>query len=237
MPTPPPPAPRPPPQVVIIPRQGMGCFAKGCLTVLIVGFLFFAALLGGAWYFYNSTVANLTSSAPLDVRIEQPSEAQFQAAESTRARLNDAIARNAETTVEFSSADLNALLARDEDFREFRGRARVDIADSMMTIALSVPLDSIPLRKLRKRWFNGTARFGFAYSSGEFEIDLQSLEAGQHRLPRQFLSSYFMDAFNDGLNEAFDDDLRKGNRETEFWSHVKTMSLQGDKLVVTTKAD
>jgi hypothetical protein len=236
MPTPPPPAPRPPPQVVILPRQGMGCFAKGCLTLLIVGFLFVAALLGGAWYFYNTTVANLTSSAPLDVRIEQPSEAQLQAAESIRARLDEAVARNAETTVEFTSADLNALLARDADFEEFRGRVRVDIADSMMTIALSVPLDSIPLRKLKNRWFNGTARFGFTYSSGEFEVDLESLEAGEHRLPRQFLSGTFMDSFNDGLNEAFADDLRKGTWDSEFWSHVKTISLQGDKLVVTTKA-
>ena len=215
----------------------MGCFAKGCLTLLVVGFLFFAALLGGAWYVYNTTVANLTSSAPLDVRIEQPSEAQLQAAESIRARLDEAVARNAETTVEFTSADLNALLVRDEDFREFRGRARVDIADSMMTIALSVPLDSIPLRKLRKRWFNGTARFGFTYSAGEFEVDLDSLEAGEHRLPNQFLlAGPFMDAFNDGLNEAFENDLRNGNRDREFWSRVKTMSLQGDKLVVTTKA-
>ena len=214
----------------------MGCFAKGCLTVLIVGFLFFAALLGGAWYFYSRTVANLTSSAPLDVRIEQPSEAQFQAAESTRTRLDEAVARNAETTVEFTSADLNALLARDADFEEFRGRARVDIADSMMTIALSVPLDSVPMRKLRKRWFNGTARFGFTYSSGEFEVDLESLEAGQHRLPRQFLSSYFMDLFNDVVNEVFEEDLRNGNRDREFWSRVKTISLQGDKLIVTTKA-
>lgn len=214
----------------------MGCFAKGCLTVLIVGFLFFAAVLGGAWYLYHTTVANLTSSGPLDVRIEQPTEAQLQAAETTKARLDEAIARNAETTVEFTSADLNALLAQNEDFREFRGRARVDIADSMMTIALSVPLDSLPLRKLRKRWFNGTARFGLAYSSGEFEVDLKLLEAGEHRLPLQFLSSTFMDAFNDVLNEAFEEDLRNGTRDREFWSRVKTVSLQGDKLVVTTKA-
>ncbi len=173
----------------------------------------------------------------MDVRIEQPTEAQFQAAESTRARLDEAIAFNAETTVEFTSADLNALLARDEDFRELRGRARVDIADSMMTIALSVPLDSVPLPKLRKRWFNGTAHFGFTYSSGEFEVDLESLEAGQNRLPREFLSSEFMTFFNDGLNDAFANDLRNGTWDPEFWSRVKTMSLQGDKLVVTTKAD
>lgn len=215
----------------------MGCFAMGCLTVLIVGFLFLAALLGGTWYFYSKGVANLTSGAPSDVPIEQPSAAQLQAAESTRARLDEAVARNAETTVEFTSADLNALLAREADFRELRGRARVDIADSIMTIALSVPLDSILLPKLRKRWFNGTARFGFTYSSGEFEVDLKSLEAGQHRLPRQFLSSEFMTFFNDGLNDAFANDLRNGTWDSEFWSRVKTMSLQGDKLVVTTKAD
>jgi hypothetical protein len=47
----------------------MGCFAKGCLTVLIVGFLCVAVVGVGGWLFYKKTFKNLTSTEPADVRI------------------------------------------------------------------------------------------------------------------------------------------------------------------------
>ena len=214
----------------------MGCFAKGCLTILILGFLLIAGVVGSGWYVFTRMVNNLTSTAPSDVRMEQPSDAQYQNAETLLTRLNNATDANEETTVEFTSADLNALMARDEDFKEFRGRARIEIADSMMTIALSVPLDSIRWRRLKRRWFNGTARFGFAYSSGQFRLDLESAEAGGHRLPRRFLSGTFMSSFNDGLNEGFQEKRGDYAGGENFWRHVKSISLVGDKMVVTTQA-
>lgn len=214
----------------------MGCFAQGCITVLIVGFLFFAALLGGAWYVYSKTVNNLTSLAPADVKIEPLSERQFETAENSMARLRTAMAKNEETTVEFTGADLNALVTRDPDFEHWRGRIRIDIADSTMTIAVSAPLHSIPLPRLKKRWFNGTARFSFTYDSGAFSFDLKSAEAGGHQVPDAFLSS-FNSSFDESMNRSFRDELRKNDRGSEFWDKVKSMSLRGDKLIVTTLAE
>jgi hypothetical protein len=215
----------------------MGCFAKGCLTVLIVGFILIAGIIGGTWYLYVKTVDNLTSPAPADVHIEPPSESQFQTAENSMARLREAIANNKETTVEFTAADLNALLARDLDFKEWRGRTRIEIADSTMAIALSASLNSIPLPRVKNRWFNGTARFSFAYESGTFRFDIKSAEAGGHHVPGVFLSSSSISSFNESMNRSFRDELRNNDRGSEFWNHVKTMSLEGDKLVVTTQAE
>jgi hypothetical protein len=228
----PPPAPVPPPQVVQLPRQGAGCFATGCLTLLIIGFIFLAGLVGGTWYLFVKTVDNLTSPAPADIQIEAPSESQFQTAESSLARLRKAIANNEATTVEFTAADLNALLARDSDFKDLRGRTRIEIADSTMTIALSAPLNSIPLPRVKKRWFNGTVRFSFTYESGEFSFDIKSAEAGGHTIPSVFLSSSAISSFNDSFNRSFWNDHDRGS---EFWNHIKTLSLDGDKLVVTTQ--
>ena len=101
----------------------MGCFAKGCLTVLIAGFILFAGVIGSGWYLYVRMVNNLTSPAPADVQIEPPTESQFQAAENTMGRLRKAIADNQETTVEFTAADLNALFARDRDFEDLAARS------------------------------------------------------------------------------------------------------------------
>ncbi|MEY2488169.1 MAG: hypothetical protein QOC70_111 [Verrucomicrobiota bacterium] len=215
----------------------MGCFAKGCLTVLIVGFVLIAGFIGGAWYVYVKTVDNLTSSASADVHVEPPSASQFQAAENSMERLRKTIAHNEETTVEFTAADLNALFARDPDFQDWRGRVRIEIADSTMTIALSAPLSSIPLPRIRNRWFNGTARFSFTYEAGTFSFDIKSAEAGGHRVPYIFLSSSSISSFNESMNRSFRDTLKENDRGSEFWNHVKKMSLEGDRLVVTTQVD
>ena len=215
----------------------MGCFAKGCLTVLIIGFILIAGTIAGTWYLYVKTVDNLTSPAPADVQMEPPSESQFQIAENSMARLRKAIANNEETTVEFTAADLNALLARDLDFKEWRGRTRIEITDSTVTIALSASLNSIPLPRIKKRWFNGTARFNFAYESGTFRFDIKSAKAGGHHVPGIFLSRSSISSFNESMNRSFRDELRTNDRGSEFWNHVQTMSLEGDKLVVTTQAD
>ena len=212
----------------------MGCFAKGCLTVLILGFILLAGGIGTTWYLYVRAIDHLTSPAPADVQIEPPTESQFQAAENTMERLRKAIARNEETTVEFTAADLNALFVRDPDFEDLRGRVRIEIADSTMTVALSAPLSSIPLPKMKRRWFNGTARFSFTYDSGTFSFDVKSAEAGGHHVPDIFLSSW---DFDESMNRSFLNELKSNDHDSEFWDHVKTMRLVGDKLVVTTKAE
>jgi hypothetical protein len=229
-PPPPPPADYPPP------RQGMGCFAKGCLTVLILGFLFIAVIIGGGWYFYRTTFNNLTSPAPADVRLETPTAAEIEKADRAHARLNEAIAKNEETTIEFTGPELNALLARDSDFSFMRDRSRIDISNATMTVTLSAPLDSLPWPGLKGRWFNGTLRFTMAYAFGIFRVDLKSAEANGHQFPGMFIPS-FNSSFNQSMNKGFQDELGRNERGAEFWNHVKSISLEGDKLVVTTKPE
>lgn len=213
----------------------MGCFAKGCLTVLIIGFLCIALVGIGGWFFYKKTFDSLTSTAPVDVQVQKPTADQVKTAEDSAARLDEAIARNQETTLEFTGPELNYLLQRNSDWDFLRGRTRIDIADSTMTIAMSAPLDSIHLPGLKGRWFNGTVRFSMTYTSGSFQFELISAEANGNSFPSSFLSS-FNSSFNQSANEEFRKELNK-SRGSEFWDHVKSVSLQGDKLIITTKPD
>ncbi|MDP9099268.1 MAG: hypothetical protein M3N48_09795 [Verrucomicrobiota bacterium] len=237
---PPPPSPVPPiqpaPSYYPPPRSGMGCFAKGCLTVLIVGFLCLALVGVGGWYFYKKTFNNITSTAPAEVRAEPATPAQTKSADESATRLDEAIAKNQDTTVEFTGPELNYLLSRQSDLSWLRGRSRIEIADSTMTVALSAPLSSLPWPGLKGRWFNGTLRFSMTYTSGTFQLEIISAEANGNEFPSSFLSA-FNSSFNDSMNEEFQKELRKNNRENEFWNHVKSISLQGDKLVITTKAE
>ena len=210
----------------------MGCFAKGCLTVLVLGFFLIAAIGVGGWWFYKRTFNSLTSAGPSDVRIEAPTPADVQKAESSKARLDQAIATNQETTIELTGPELTVLLTRDADLDFLRDRTRIEIANSIMTVTLSAPLDVLNMPGMKGRWFNGTVRFTMSYSNEEFEVDLQSAEANGREFPDVFLSG-FNNTFSDAMNEAFRDARRRSDHE--FWNHVKTMSLQGDKLVLTTK--
>ena len=214
----------------------MGCFAKGCLTVLVLGFFLIAVVGVGGWWFYKKTFNSLTSSGPADVRIQAPTPEVIQRAESSQARLNEAVARNEETTVEFTGPELSVLLAREADLDFLRDRSRIEIANSIMTVTLSAPLDKVPWPGVKGRWFNGTVRLSMAYADGSFEVDVKSAEANGHEFPDIFLS-HFNTSFTEALNTGFQDELRKDDRHNEFWSHVKTMSLKGDKLVLTTKPD
>jgi hypothetical protein len=204
---------------------------------LIIGFLLIACVMGSGWYFYVKMVDNLTSPVSADVQVEPPSESQFQAAENKYTGLKTAMDKNETTTVEFTAAELNALIARDPDFSDWRGRVRIEIADSAMRVALSVPLSAVPLPRVKKRWFNGTAHFGFTYESGHFNFDIKSAEAAGHHLPDMFLSSSSLASFNESMNENFRNGLKDNDRGSDLWGHVKKMSLEGDKLVVTTEPE
>lgn len=212
----------------------MGCFAKGCLTVLVLGFFFIAVVGVGGWIFYKKTFNSLTSAGPSDVRIEAPTPAEIQKAESSQARLNEAIARNEETTIELTGPELTVLLSREADLDFLRDRTRIDISDSIMTVTLSAPLDVLPWPGTKGRWFNGTIRFSMSYSNGEFDVDIKSAEANGREFPDIFVAG-FNNSFTEAMNEAFQSE-RHRNRD-EFWNHVKTMSLQGDKLLLTTKPE
>lgn len=214
----------------------MGCFAKGCLTILILGFLCLAVVGVGGWLFYKKTFKNLTSSEPADVQVEKATPAQAAAADDSRTRLDEAIAKNEETTVEFTGPELNYLLQQNTDWDFLRGRSRIDIADSTMTVALSAPLDRLPWPGFKGRWFNGTVRFSMTYASGEFQLEIISAEANGSRFPDALLSR-FNSSFDEAMNDEFRKEVRKNTRQSDFWRHVKSISLQGDKLIITTKAD
>lgn len=217
-----------------MPPQGIGCFAKGCLTVLILGFIFIAGVIGSVWFVcYKIATTNLISDAPAEVRLEQPTEEEFRAAENSLNRVKRATETGREMTVTFTAADLNALLAREPD--DLENRARVKIENSGITMILSAPLDSPSWPAMKGRWFNGSVRFSGNYESGKFRLNLESATAGDHELP-----SYLLSNVNSWINWALNenlDDWEEDEFGPEFWRHIESIRLEGDKLVVTTQAE
>lgn len=212
----------------------MGCFAKGCLVVLIGGVLLCGALFVGAWFVFGKAIGTFTATQAADVRIENVSDDDLRSAEDKLNRLGQATNSNQEITVEFTANELNAMIAREPLFADLNNHVRIAIADSFLTLEVSAPLGKTNLPKLGNRWFNGTARVGFTFSNDEFLLELKSGEANGHELPQEFFIG-FAPMLNSTFNRGFHEEIAKNNQAAVFWNHIKNITVSGDKLIVTTQ--
>jgi hypothetical protein len=221
----PPPAPR-----------GMGCFAKGCLTLIIVVLVLGAVLIGGGFFVVNRAIHIFTATAPAQIQMRPATSAELQVAEAKLDTLRSAVRNRQEATVEFNADEINALISNEPEFRGARGHARVAIANSIASLELSAPLDSMRWNWLKGRWFNGNVQFGFSYVDDNLNFDIRSAEANGHQFPRAILTSEFMQSFNRSFNESFHRESGKHANTNDLWRHIKMASLQNDKLIVTTRS-
>jgi len=215
-------------------RSGGCCCGMGCLSLFVVMLAAVALLVGGAWYFYAKTIDALTAPAPVAVLMETPSDAQSTAASQKFDQIRTAAVTQQSQTVEFTAPELNALFARHPSFSEWRGKTRIEIADSILTFDLSVPLREVALPRVKDRWFNGTIRFSMAYDQDRFALGVKSLSANGHDIDLTLFNS-MADKINEGFNEGFDQSQRDDPRANEFWENVDSMEVRGDRLIITTK--
>ena len=193
-----------------------------------------ALLVGAVWYFYAKTVDALTAPAPVAVLMETPSDAQFAAANEKFERVRSASVTQPPLTVEFTAPELNALIARHPSFSDWRGKTRIAMADSVMTIDLSVPLRAVPLPRVRNRWFNGTIRLSLAYDEDRFSLGVKSFTANEHEIDMSGLQRW-ADEINERFNQGFDKSQREDERSNEFWENIRSMEVRDDRLIITTK--
>ena len=216
--------------------RGMGCFAKGCLSLIIAGVVLVAIFIGGTFFVLNRALNVFTTTQPVEIQLRQAPLAERQVAKAKLDTLRSAARNHQEATIEFNADEINTLIANEPEFRGGRGRMRVAIANSLASLDVSAPLDSMHWKRLKGRWFNGNIQFGFSYVDDDFNFDLRSAEANGHQFPRAILTSEFMQSFNRSFNESFHRESAKHPDANNLWRHIKMASLQGDKLVVITRA-
>ena len=206
----------------------------GCLSIFAVLGVAVALILGGIWWMYAKSVDALTSEAPIAVTMEAPSDEQVAAASQKLEQLRTAALTQQATTMEFTAAELNALIARHPSFSDWRGKARVAIANSELTLDLSVPLRDIPLPRVRSRWFNGSVRLALTYDQDQFTLGVRSLSANGQDIDLSFFQT-IADDINRGFNEGFDKSQRENPQSNEFWENVRSIEVRDDRLIIGTK--
>ncbi len=227
---PPPLSSQPPP--AIPPRKSSGCggclIAFVCLCAVVV--LGAVALSLGCVYL----VKTYTKDRAVDVPVSVPTAAETRSAQLTWQSLHQALSSHQRRRIELTGEDLNALIAGNADFGGLRGKARIGIADSEMTLQMALPLSVTNLPTLKDRWLNANIRLAFSYSDEGFQFDFKSADAQGLEIPESFVR-----AFSGAFSKSFDEKFREVRRERDtgnmVWDRIERIALEGDKLVIVTK--
>jgi hypothetical protein len=122
----------PPPQ-----QRGLGCFAKGCLILVVFFILLALAFVAGTFYASRHLRTEYFSRYHEHLPV---SHATAEQEEEVRARWDEfekAIRAHEATRIELSADDLNALIASEP---KLRGNAYVTIDDNTAQLQVSVPI-------------------------------------------------------------------------------------------------
>jgi len=136
-----------------------------------------ALLIGVTWWGGTKVIADYTSPQGIPLGETPPSGEDYEIANAKFATLQDALLRQQPVTVELTGADVNALIARHPSFVGASGKCRVGIAESLVTLELSLPLDGINWPQVKDRWLNASMEVGLDFQEDQFAVSVRSMSA------------------------------------------------------------
>ena len=134
----------PPPQ-----RKGMGCFARGCLILLVFAFVLILACCAGLYWGYRHhsavvrgvywlTKTHAISNSPSPVPEYAASDAEIQTVKERWQDFKKAVSERQPAEIELTANDINSLIA---GHRQARGKVFVSIEENRLHVQTSVPLN------------------------------------------------------------------------------------------------
>ena len=132
------------------PQKGMGCFAKGCLILLIFFILLGCAFIGGTYVAMRYLRAEYFPKAGVALPSATPTEEQQRAAMEKWREFESHARAHESARVELTAEELTALIASEPLLRD---KAHVSIDGDVANLKVSIPLNEV--RWLRGHYMNG----------------------------------------------------------------------------------
>ena len=127
-------------------QRGLGCFAKGCLILVVFFILLAAAFVAGTYYAAKYLRTEYFSVHPERLPISQATVEEEQAVRARWDAFEKAAHANQAARIELTADDLNALIASEP---KLHGNAYATIEDNTAHLQLSMPIG-------KARWLNGS---------------------------------------------------------------------------------
>jgi len=179
-------------------KRGMGCLAKGCLTLIVLAILLVVVGVGGTYWSLRhvylsdkpapipeATPPSETTGAatPGETSVATPSEKSAEVRERLDT-MKQAARAHERTGVELTAADINALIAAN---RKSRGTASVGINDTVAQAQFSIPLQrlDVPFRNalgLGDRYLNAAVTIVAPPGTNASSVQLSEVTLNGHTI-------------------------------------------------------
>jgi len=181
------------------PPKRHGCFFYGCITVLVI--MLFAGIAGflAVRYVLNKVTAfaeQYTETSPGALPAVQMSTADYEQLDKRLSAFTSAVkAQESVPPLILSGDEINALIANNAGWKQFKGKLYVTIDDDQIKGRVSIPLDDLlprlpGLSRLKGRYLNGSAAFKVSLTNGVLVVTLQSLEAKGQKPPANVMTQF-----------------------------------------------
>jgi hypothetical protein len=202
-------------------RKGCGCFAWGCLTVLVL----LTLMVVGAFYWMRGFFYDLSTDKPASLPPVSATEQDYQAVRTKVEAFRSGVEGAAPLTpLELTADEINTFIAHDPSYKEIRDYFRVYIEGDTLGVVGSVPLETFGLSG---RYLNGKASAKVSYDDRGLQIHITDLEYNGQR-SEEILSQIRDTNLGDELVSR-NPDMHEGLR------NVSSISVQNGKLIIEGK--
>jgi hypothetical protein len=189
-------------------KRGMGCFAKGCLILVVLAILLVVVGVGGSFwsvrhvYLSDKPAPIAQASAPTETPTVMPGGTSMPTPPSERSTavrerldtMKQAARAHEPNEVILTAADINALIAAN---RKSSGMASVGINGNVAQVLISIPLErlDVPLRNafgLGDRYLNATVTIVAPPGTNASNVQLSEVKVNGHSFPANLLDGGFL---------------------------------------------
>jgi hypothetical protein len=203
-------------------KQGMGCFAKFCLIVLILA-LIGGAALGIGSYFVVQKIKEYTSDKPSDIPIYAATSEQFQQVIQKIGLFAVAVSNNVPAQLQLNANEINTVISMAPGFEALKGKCRIQIASGKLSTEASISLDALP--GFKGRYLNGIYSSDIGISNGKISLTGTTIEVKGAQVPKAFIESF---------QKGMVDKLNQDPRVTGPLSKVQLFRVDNDSVIVET---
>jgi hypothetical protein len=175
------------------PRRGLGCFARGCLILLVFAIVLAIACFAGVYWglqrhsaivhgIYWLAKTHSIAQAPVPVPEFSGSDAQIQNVRERWMDFEQKTRAGQAAEIELTADDINALIASE---RDMRGKIFVTIEGNQLRFQVSIPFGELLGRP--GYYFNGDVTVEFKDAESLDKPQLNQLVVNGEQVPRDLL--------------------------------------------------
>ena len=192
--------PKPPP-IAATSRPRRGCLFYACIAGVVCLVAILAAGLLGL-HELRRMLEKYTDNKPLPLPAVTMSQAEYDQLQRRVDNFRDDLRAGRQAqTLELSSDQVNALIARDADFKPLKNKVFVEIDGQQLKAQISLPLQELGLPRLRGRYLNGKGTFSLSLRNGILDVRAVELEVKGQPVPPTYMDAIRRQNLANGAND------------------------------------